>query len=229
MENDELNKRILLVIDSDRDFSSISDLVDLDPETDFRNMDLSGIDFGNSDLRDFRFYGSTIDHSDLTRCTMSPNTLLGVSSKKGAKLPQIVEDWREGYSLTVTIPKEIHQYMRSNFGSIRRAIIETLSAGTELNFTDLRSLVEEYVVKGRGEYGPDDRKSSVKIPLFYYNFLHDIADEFSAPLTATMRIMLMISSDALYAYEDNENEFLKEFRVRLDRVRSGHPTQGYLL
>lgn len=229
MENDDLNKRILLVLGSESDFASISDLVDLDPEIDFKNVDLSGIDFGNSDLRDFRFSGSILDHADLTRCALSPKTLLGVSSKKGAKLPRIIEESKDGYSLTVTIPEDTHEVLRRSFGSMRRAIIETLSAGSEVKFSDLRSIVEDYIVNGRGGYESGDRRSSVKVPSTYYHFLHDIANEFSAPLTATMRLMLLIASDALYASEDNENDFLKEFRLRLDHVRSGDPAQGYLL
>jgi UDP-3-O-[3-hydroxymyristoyl] N-acetylglucosamine deacetylase len=52
-----------VIFASDGIFSNLVKLANLDPKTDFRFLNLSGVDFGGSDLREFNFTGANLSNS----------------------------------------------------------------------------------------------------------------------------------------------------------------------
>lgn len=226
----ELNNNILLIIDSSANFSDMAELVGLDPATDFQNVDLSNIDFSNSNLSEFRFAGSTLDRCDLTKCILSQSTLRDVASVRGAKLPRILSESRGGITLTVTIPSKDDQSLHRLFGSMRRAIIETLAASATVNSELLKKTLIDLISDGRGEYHPSDVKTSVKVPIAYYEELRRIALSMGTPFTGTMRLLLRLTADSIQTEHqpNNRDEFVRVFGNAIKAVRSDTPEQGFL-
>ena len=71
---------------SDDDFTGLIKLAGLDPTRDFRGADLSGMHFGEADLRNFDFRDADLTGADLSRAMVSDRTLVG-SILTRAKLP----------------------------------------------------------------------------------------------------------------------------------------------
>ncbi|WP_425438249.1 tetratricopeptide repeat protein [Niveispirillum cyanobacteriorum] len=64
--DDEIRNFLYVLSSENESIGSLADLLNLNPKSDFVNLDFSGIDFSNRDLRGFRFTGSVFTGANLS-------------------------------------------------------------------------------------------------------------------------------------------------------------------
>jgi hypothetical protein len=97
----ELIKRI---VDSpDAQFNALVKLAKLTPQRDFEFQDLSGLDFGDADLRGFSFRGSDLSYSNLESCNIDSSTIFLESKLTNTKLPPKLREYYGKMNATVIV------------------------------------------------------------------------------------------------------------------------------
>ena len=66
-----------MIMSASNSFDELVRISGLDPKSDFQYADLTEVDFGDADLRIFRFFGSDLSGSDLSRSKITRETIEG--------------------------------------------------------------------------------------------------------------------------------------------------------
>lgn len=172
MKPEKFNFHLDTVINSKSNFADLAYALDFDPVHDFQNIDLTGVDFSDSDLSEFRFAGSTLDGSDLRKARVSSHTLAGVVSMQGAKLPPDAEG---SVTVTMALPLAIIKAARNDFGSLRRASILAIEASSRVSVEDLDEMIFDFGDLGMLDRTYNEDRAGNKIPRSLYDRLSRIS------------------------------------------------------
>lgn len=214
-------------------FSDLAYLADLDPATDFCGVDLSGVDFLESDLRDFRFDNSILDNCDFRKCVLSERTISYAASMAGARLPPIHRYIGDRFtSISGKLSAEDRRRAEMEFGSMRGAISSALYAIREpADKKDLALLVG--IMQSGATYRDLESKiSHVTLPLYEAAQIRDIRDTARISAVDVVRCLLLIANAAAnpVAYRgilDIEKHSIQGLVKRLPRS-TPDPRQGTL-
>lgn len=91
VDPDILNALDRVLASGSADFSHLIQLAGLDRARDLENRNLSGLDFGQSDLRGVSLTGADLSNSILDLCKVDPSTHLDAAQVSGALLPPSVD------------------------------------------------------------------------------------------------------------------------------------------
>lgn len=178
-------------------FSDLAYLAELDPATDFCDADLSGVDFLESDLRDFRFDNSILDGCDFTKSILSERTLYFAASMAGARLPQIHRYSDQRFtSISGKLSIEDRRRAEMEFGSMRGAISSILH--TIKDPADARdiSLIINVMQSGAIYRDIDTKISHVTVPLYEATQIREIREAARMSGADVVRCLLLIANAA---------------------------------
>lgn len=221
---DKISRTFDLVVDAKTDtFSELADLAGLAPETDFQNVDLSGIDFGPSDLTDYVFRGSTLDDCDLSKSIFGVNTLDGVRSLKGTRLPAKIEPSdRRFTSISGRLSRRDRYLAEVEYGSMRRAATTAISALMQMKDQQVIEQIGSIIRSGSTREDLEERISHFTLPISRIEYVRRMRSKSGYQATDIMRAVLLLANAARSPadYEtilNTDSTTFSQFLTRLPR------------
>jgi len=189
-----------LVMDAQTEvFSELVDLSGLDPSTDFQGVDLSGIDFKESDLREFRFRGSRLDFCDLSSAMTSSRTLDGVISIFGTRLPALHHPDRLVPQTVVSmrINRRVKSRSINYFGSLRKAATAAVQGAQSSAKNDVLSALTSAFLDGDRIDEWSAKPSHITLLRSDAIYLREIREITKLPVTSILRAMLKLANTSI--------------------------------
>ncbi len=221
---DKIARTFDLVVSANTEtFSELAELAGLAPETDFQNIDLSEIDFGPSDLTEFLFRGSSLDNCDMSRSIFGSNTLDGVLSLKGARLPEKIEPNDQKFtSISGRLSSRDRHFAEVEYGSMRKAAVVAISALMQMKDQIVIEQIAAIMRSGATRTDLEDRISHFTLPLSRVEYVRRMRTKSGYQATDIMRSILLLANAARHPSDyqdviDIDSKMFSQFLGRLPR------------